>query len=838
MGNQQTENLKVLKKNLTSPANFKKIDHGNKACFSYNYKQYGVLETWEFAWERLKDLPKNENVFHELILGERKVKPYLDIEWYNEKYPELMPDKVLLDIKELLIDIFKNEWQKEISYKDIYVASCHRKKTEGYKISFRIIISTHPSVVFLNTNCASYLARRIRKRCSEKFNEDIIDMSVYKKLQNIRLVGHCKGGEYIEMKKMNHADDEKEFIITNIDPQFIVLETPEQKDTRYKDIKNTTSIDFENGTTMEYIMEKIKAVHPSLDEVRVDANNFIQVNYSDRTEPCFCKENVTHDRIGFFCFIQNDLICVGCHSGNCVDSENKKIIKILGSLSSQNVTNYEPVSFSDKDFNLDHNFIKACIYNGSIGVSDLFEQMYLKPARLKWINDSKNGSTFYWDGKLWKQDEYSFIERLITKTVVVVLREFITSCSAIQSDTTTTIDQDEKVLKQAQGIITKLNEGTNLPNVYKFLKSLLNDSRFDKIKDIHPYLLSCNNGVVDLKTGILRKCVPEDNMTRSLEVSYDEHANSDDFDTFVRQITSDLDGEDIELYNYLRWMIGYSLQGNPVKKTFFILYGSLGYNGKSMLLNIIKEVLGFYAVTMDKSVIINGPSKTAGSHSTEIIQLENSRFGMLTETSEDAVINDAQVKILTGITDKLSAREIYGKQREFSPTFVPIISSNHKMKINLKDKAMYERCILIPFRLSFMEKPDPIKQHEKQGDPLLADKFKNNKEGILKWLVDCSLFYHSNTNLEIPETIIKAKQEYRKDMDDYADFVDRNIIETKSPQDSICLKDIMIIYKEFAKDNNITFDRRKAEKMITDCLGGSRGNKSPRFDGYKFKEED
>jgi putative DNA primase/helicase len=253
-----------------------------------------------------------------------------------------------------------------------------------------------------------------------------------------------------------------------------------------------------------------------------------------------------------------------------------------------------------------------------------------------------------------------------------------------------------------------------------------------------------------------------------------------------------------------------------------------------MLLNIIKEVLGFYAVTMDKSVIINTPSKSGGSHSTEIIQLENSRFGMLTETSEDAVINDSQVKILTGITDKLSAREIYGKQREFSPTFVPIISSNHKMKINLKDKAMYERCILIPFRLSFMEIPDPEKPWEKMGDPFLAEKFKNNKEGILKWLVECSLFYHSNVNLRVPDTIMKAKMEYRKEMDDYADFIDRYVVHTGNSREFVLVQDLLVRYKEFARESNISYDRRKSEKMLLDSLG----SQGPKVVGYKFIEEE
>jgi putative DNA primase/helicase len=395
------------------------------------------------------------------------------------------------------------------------------------------------------------------------------------------------------------------------------------------------------------------------------------------------------------------------------------------------------------------------------------------------------------------------------------------------------IEIPEDLIKQCNSIINKLLEGSNLVNIFKFLKPLLNDDTFDKEKDVHPYLLSCKNGVIDLKTGLLRNCIPNDNMTKSLDVAYDEHSSSEEFDNFVRQITSDENGEDNDLYNYVRWMIGYSIQGDPIKKTFFILYGEQGYNGKSMLLNMIKEVLCFYAVTMDKSVIINGPQKSGGSHSTEIMQLENARFGMLTETSEDAVINDSQVKILTGITDKLSAREIYGKQREFDPTFVPIISSNHKIKINLKDKAMYERCILIPFRLSFMETPDPTKKWEKPGDPFLAEKFKNNKEGILKWLVECSLYYHANTNLPVPETIVRAKQEYRKEMDDYADFIDRYMIKTDVSRDFVMINDVILRYKEFAKESNIKYDRRKSEKMLQDSLGTS----ASKIQGYKFIEE-
>jgi putative DNA primase/helicase len=294
------------------------------------------------------------------------------------------------------------------------------------------------------------------------------------------------------------------------------------------------------------------------------------------------------------------------------------------------------------------------------------------------------------------------------------------------------------------------------------------------------------------------------------------------------------DGEDESLYEYLRWSIGYSLQGNPVKKMFFIFYGEKGYNGKSLFLNTIKNVLGYYAVAMDKSVVVNTPQKTGGSHSTELCQLENSRLGILSETKEDEVINDAQIKTLTGITDKMSIREIYGKQREFDPLFVPFISSNHKLKINLKDNAMYERLILFPFRLSFMENPNPKNNWEKKGDPLLAEKFDKNKEGILKWLIECSLLYHANTNLQIPTAINEAKLEYKRDMDDYADFICRYLDKTDVDKDFVMMTDLIREYKLFCSENRIPFDRRKSEKMLHDNLQDAC--RKDKYIGYRFKD--
>ena len=470
-------------------------------------------------------------------------------------------------------------------------------------------------------------------------------------------------------------------------------------------------------------------------------------------------------------------------------------------------------------------------------MSNIFEEMYLRPKRIKWINDSKTGSTYYWDGNLWRQDQYSFIERLIAANVVRVLRGFKKVYIDNSKDDGFSLDEEDETLGLCNKLITKLNDGTNINNILKFLKPLLNDDEFDKIKDINPGLLSCKNGVVDLKTGILRKCVPEDNMTKAIDVAYDPHADCSDFDNFVKSMTSSIEGPDEDLYNYVRWAVGYGLQGNPIQKMFFILYGEKGYNGKSLFLNTIKNVLGFYAVTMDKSVVVSSPSKTAGSHSTELCQLENSRFGILSETKEDDIINDAQIKTLTGVTDKLSIREIYGKQKEFSPQFVPFISSNHKIKINLKDRAMFERLVLIPFRLSFVESPHESKPYERKGDIHLPEKLDKNKEGILKWIIDCSLYYHENMSIKLPKVILDAKEEYKREMDDYADFISRELEFTGTATDVIELSDVIRAYKNFCIDVNISFDKRKSEKILTDSLKEHQIGKLNRFKGIIFSQK-
>lgn len=823
-----TNNLRILKKTMMSPEKFRETDYKEKACFSYNYQKYGSFDNWEIALGVLNNLPINENICNELILSSSMVKPYFDVEYLKEDYPELDPDAVRLEIKNCLIDIFKKEYKFDLKSSDITFARSHRKKkdSDNFKYSYHIVISTHPSVVYLNANYASYLANKLRETVS--FDPSIIDNSVYKKTQNYRLVGHCKSGDYVPFSidpDVNIFDT----LVTHIDTNYIVLKGIEQEDTMYTQIKNIKrNIDLritESSDKTKYITEMVKKYHPTAFLVKIDhSSGFFTFNYKDRSEPCFSNtcDEIIHDQIGFYAYEWKEEIRIGCYSGRCRHDDNGKCVNHpIGPAFKRVKTEFEKVDHTNTFEDLDggNNFIMDCIINDAMGISNLFERMYLEPKRIKWVTEGgTKGKIYFWDGNIWKEDDYQFVERLLVQTTVKVIRKAVRDW---QNDTEIRSEETDGRVEYANKIINKLNSGTILTSTMKFVRPLTHDPEFSKIKDIHPGLISCKNGLVDLSTGEMRKSVPEDNITKYIDVEYDPDADSSDFEKFLRQITSNKAGEVEDIYNYLKWCIGYAMQGNPRNKMFIILYGPHGYNGKSLLMNTISEVLEYYAVTMDKNVVLEGPKKTSGSHSTEICRLENCRFGILSDTNEDAIIDDGQMKQLTGVTDKLSVREIYGKQKEFTPVFVPFISTNHPIQINLSDRAMYERLVLIPFVLSFVD--NPKKNYEKKNDPSLAEKFKKNKRGVLKWLVDAAVYYNEQQQMKVPSAIIKAKEQYNKQVNSYLNFIDKTYDRIEG--ETVKVSDLLQAYKEYLRENGMKFISKNAEREF---------DKNLKFDTSKY----
>lgn len=839
----KTENWRSVKTILTEPSKFiEEVNHTGKPCVSYAYKKYGCFENWQIALSKLTNMPVEHKVFNELIIMNREVKPYFDIEYYSEQF-DYQQEEVILAVKSALVSIFKEKWDFLLLPKDICIAQCHRQTRNGFKNSFHVIISTNnPMVVFRNNNEASGLAHLLREKIIDKFDPSIIDTGVYKKVQNFRLLNHTKEGEDTPLSKVTLDRDDLDFLVTNINHNNkLVLKTEEQTDSLWKNMMKLKG--FDNNINAEdkitIVTEMCKTIHPTCFFEKIDNHGFLQFNYSDRSEKCFTEHY--HEKIGFFAFIKDKQVFIGCHSGRCVESVNEKdvkTIKIIGKIDEETEEKeIRPVTH-EEEFEIDYPFITKCIFDKSFGIARLFKKLYMNPTRLKYTTERK---IYFWDGKLWTEDESMFLDSLLVNTVVKILRRFLNSffdevedICVIEPDHNDDIEKSRKtIVSTTQIIINKLLDGISLKQILNFVIPDITDKYFLKNKDVHPYFLACNNGLVDLRNGLLRDFLPSDNVTKCLEVKYNKDSDSSVFEKFVRDIVNN----DEHMYDYLRWAIGYSLQGKPNRKIYFILWGERGYNGKSLLLNTISEILNGYCKNMDASVVLLSPKKTAGSHSSELLHLENVRMGILSDLKENDAINDGQIKQITGATDKISAREIFGKQKEFTPIFVPFISTNHKPSINSSDEGLFDRTMIIPFEISFVE--NPSSKWERKGDPDLYDKFKKNKEGILKWLIDCGMFYNQNIEFPIPEKIIKTKEEYKREMNVHKKFLEDTYIKSDDPEDIVTEISIFEEFKIYCQTNNYKDARKERSKVITElakCLDFKKMNNKYEFVNIKRKE--
>jgi P4 family phage/plasmid primase-like protien len=874
----QKDNLKILKKSLMTFDKFCKEykSFANRACFSFDYKQCGSFENWDIALSILNNLPPENRLCNEKIMQNVKVKPYFDIEFMRELFditPEELQkrkaeriaiakeraekglpvedlasldlgkeDKTEIDslkvyIKEKLILVFKECYDIELKPTDFLFANCHREiPKKGYKFSFHVVINT--DYVVESSRNARFIAEKLKDALHSDF-KSIVDLSVYKGTQNFRMVGHCKSGELSSPFIPENNIDLENYLVTNISSNYKILDTPDPEDYdrsyRIKNIKKLDDDIDENDFINNELMEKIKDYHPTAQFKNIDAKGFYQFNYLDKRERCFTSTDINpvyHDKLGFFAYItSNNDICLACHSARCEDLNNKKLVKIIGTINNSAIQKeFKRVHFNEEDFELTDFDIRNAISNSARGLSDLFCKMYQNPNRIKWIDQGnvRTGTSFFWNGLKWESDGRDYLEYLCSTTLVYVLRKFNNRNKIFSQEDQDVVSEEtepEELLKKSRALIESLNKGAMHYNILRFVKPRISDDKFAEIIDIHPGFLSCKNGMVDLRTSELRPAVPDDNITKTLETEYDINADSSLFEKFVREITSDITGENIEKYNYFRWLIGYTLTGNPIKKIFIILYGPHGNNGKSLVMSVINNVLDFYSVTMDKSVVLDGPKKTSGSHSTELAALENSRYAILNDTSESDAINDGQIKQLTGVTDKLSIREIFGKQREIKPVFVPWISTNFAIKMNLSDKAMSNRVVIIPFVLRYIL--DPKEDYERPIDTELPEKLEKNKEGTLKWLIDAAKFYYDNMEYPIPDFVKTEKESYNLEVNSYLAFIENNF--EKIPNVHITKTDLLALYKDYARENGQKYIAVQAEKEFDNFLEHAKMDKKGQF---------
>ena len=345
-----------------------------------------------------------------------------------------------------------------------------------------------------------------------------------------------------------------------------------------------------------------------------------------------------------------------------------------------------------------------------------------------------------WNGKYWQND----ITKQIKSYAEVIVNDMKTQ--AFQSED----DYDRKLkLKNVQRAFSSAGKEAFLKEAQHLTGVPVVNSNFDS----HEFLLNVNNGIIDLKKGILVDHEKTFLLSKFIPIDYEENKTPKQWIKFLNEIFLG----DQELILYLQKAIGYTLTGSIREQALFILYGD-GNNGKSVFLDIISRLLGDYAINVQVETILE--RKNGNNYTSDLARLKGARFVTTGENNEGSKLNEGLVKQITG-GEQITARFLYGTEFEFYPNFKIWIQTNHKPIIRGTDAGIWRRIHAIPLT---------YKVSESKRDKDLVKKLESELPSILSWAVEGCLLWQKE-GLKLPPVIAAGIQEYKNEMDIISTFI-------------------------------------------------------------------
>lgn len=299
--------------------------------------------------------------------------------------------------------------------------------------------------------------------------------------------------------------------------------------------------------------------------------------------------------------------------------------------------------------------------------------------------------------------------------------------------------------------------------------------------DQHPLLLPVKNGVIDLRTGLLRPGRSDDYFTMACPIEYkgiDEPAPE-----FFSYLNTSLDGH-TEVIDFLLRALGCAIGATNTERLFVVLFGQHGQNGKGKLMEILYHVLGPLSGPIQAEMLMAQKfAKSADGPSPAVMALKGRRLAWASETEEGASFAAGKLKLYSG-GDPLIGRAPNDRfQTTFNPSHTLFLLTNNLPHAPAYDNAFWERIKVIDFPFSFVQRkaqkdhegnvvPVVLEKHQRHADPDLLAKLKAEASGILAALVRGCRDWQKQ-GLNPPRKVIDDSLKYRRNEDDLQDFIDQ-----------------------------------------------------------------
>lgn len=372
---------------------------------------------------------------------------------------------------------------------------------------------------------------------------------------------------------------------------------------------------------------------------------------------------------------------------------------------------------------------------------------------VRYIPEKGKGAAWMrWDGKRWKPVYETNLYDLVVNTALLSIRAVYGASGGEFSD--------EDIQKRVKAL-TKLKNRAKTDDCLKYARKVLEGSINDF--DRKPYALNVQNGIINLKTGVLYPHTCAAMCSRLTRAEYRPELIGQD-SLWVRTVAQIIPDE--EERAYLQKWAGYLLIGAAPEEKLLFLYGT-GGSGKGTFINTIGYMLGDYADTVDIEVFLSSRNDGHGggaNASPEIAKLAGVRAAMASETPIGRRMNEAKLKSITG-RDDITARFLYGQQFTFSPVVKFVLSSNYLPAVHdSTDGGMIRRLVIAPL----MQNLDGVR------DIHLKEKLQETEElaAVLAWCVDGCLKWQKEGLGTPPRRFLQQMGAFYADSDALQQFID------------------------------------------------------------------
>lgn len=451
-----------------------------------------------------------------------------------------------------------------------------------------------------------------------------------------------------------------------------------------------------------------------------------------------------------------------------------------------------------------------------IGNADRFTDRY--PNKYIFI-DGKRGQFWVYNGKQWTKDKNKQLYRDYEEMVKTMRKEKRNYPEGMSEE------QSVKAVDKWHSFINSTGNAPRRRGAIDILKGrfAIDPEEFDS----NILLINTPLGIINVSNLKQTKHDPRYKLTKITNGSLKPVDKPEHWLSFLDQTFKGYERpKDIEYF--VQRLAGYSLLGTNPKRKMIVIHGEgetgNGSNGKSLLVETIGYVLNDYATTIRPQFLLKKRNQSADNATTSLLKMQGARFVYTSELNSNQQLDEALVKQITG-DRKISGRANYGDETDIEKTFVIWLVTNRKPLISGTEDAIWSRIIDIPFKHTVPEK---------EQDVHLFDKFKQEKDGIMCWIIEGLQDYMVN-GLAIPEEITNAADEYRKESDVVGNFTN-DCIEFVS-YETLRSQSLLNAYRDWAEENgcsmkDTTFIKRFSKRHEKNKFHDRNGNG---YQGMKLK---